>query len=61
MTETGVEYAVDLEERVEVAVTEFGMVISDEVCDHEEDLERKLEGRHRNGLGVERNASRPTK
>jgi hypothetical protein len=57
--ETGVKGAVDLEERVEVAVREFAVVISDVVCDHQEDLERELGGRHRNRTGVERNASRP--
>jgi hypothetical protein len=49
--ETSVDNAVDLEERVEVAVTEFAVVISDVmslVCDHQEELERELRGQYRN-------------
>jgi hypothetical protein len=52
--ETAVEGAVDLEERVEAAVMEFAVVISDAAGDHQEELERELGGRHRNALGVER-------
>jgi hypothetical protein len=44
-----VECAIDLEERVEVTVTELGVVISDVVYNHQEELERELAGRHRNG------------
>jgi hypothetical protein len=55
--ETAVECAVDLEERVEVAVTELAVVISDVVCDHQEELERELGGRHRHRIGVQRNAN----
>jgi hypothetical protein len=53
--ETGVEYAVDLEDRVEVAVTEFAVGISDVVCDYEEEIEREFwgRGRHCDGIGVE--------
>jgi hypothetical protein len=61
--ETGAKCTVDLEERVEVAVTESTAVISDVVCDHEEELERELGGRHRNRdrLEVERNGSLESK
>jgi hypothetical protein len=45
--ETVIKCAVDLEERVEVAVTELATVISDVVCDHQEEFERKLGARHR--------------
>jgi hypothetical protein len=58
---TVVDCAVDLEERVEVAVTEFATVICDVECDHHEELKRERGGRHRNRIGVERNASRSTK
>jgi hypothetical protein len=40
-----------LEERVEVAATEFAVVISDVVCDHQEELERELGRRHRDRIG----------
>jgi hypothetical protein len=59
--ETGVECAVDPEERVEVVVTEFAAGISDVVCDNHEELKWELGGRHRDRIGVERNASRSTK
>jgi hypothetical protein len=36
--ETGRVCAVDLEERIKVAVTEFATVISDVVCDRQEEL-----------------------
>jgi hypothetical protein len=45
--ETCVECAVDLEERVEVIVTETAVGFSTAVRDHEEELERELGGRHR--------------
>jgi hypothetical protein len=38
--ETCAEWAVDLEERVEVVVTEFAVIIFDVACHYEEDLER---------------------
>jgi hypothetical protein len=52
--ETDVECAVELLERVEVAVTEFACVISDIVCDHEQELEREHGGRHGDRLGAKR-------
>jgi hypothetical protein len=55
--EIGVECAVDLEERVEVGVTELAMLISHVVSDHPKDLERELRERHRNRMVAERNAS----
>jgi hypothetical protein len=42
--ERDVESAVDLEERVEVAVRDFAVVISDVVCDHQEEFERGVRG-----------------
>jgi hypothetical protein len=59
--DTFVECAVDLEERVEVTVTKLAVVIPDDVCDHQEEFERKSGRRHRNRIGVERNVSRSTK
>jgi hypothetical protein len=56
--EIGVERAVDLVERVEVAVAEFTVIISDVTCDHQEELERKHGGWHHNRIGVVRNAWR---
>jgi hypothetical protein len=52
-----VECAIDLEERVEVAVTETAVVISEVFYDLEEGLGRKTRGReirvrHRGGVGV---------
>jgi hypothetical protein len=40
--ETGVEYAVDIEERVEVGETEIAVIIGEETCDHEEDFQREF-------------------
>jgi hypothetical protein len=40
VVETCAECAVNLEERVEVIVTEFAVIISDVACDYEEELER---------------------
>jgi hypothetical protein len=42
VVEAGVECAVDLEECVEIAVTELAANISHAVCDHEQELERDL-------------------
>jgi hypothetical protein len=58
--ETDVQCAVDLEERVEVAVTEFAVAICDVACDHQEELKREFGGQHRIRIGVERNARRST-
>jgi hypothetical protein len=44
---------VDLDERVEVAVTDLAVVISNAVCGHEEELERELRGRHCEGIRAE--------
>jgi hypothetical protein len=41
---------VRLEERVEVIVTETAVGFSTAVCDHEEELERELGGRHRDRI-----------
>jgi hypothetical protein len=47
-----VEYGVDLEERVEVVVTEAAVVLFEMVCDRAEGVEREIRRRHRGGVGV---------
>jgi hypothetical protein len=52
--DTGIACTIDLEERVEFAVMEFAVAISEVVCDHQEELEQELGRRHRNRIGVEK-------
>jgi uncharacterized protein YciU (UPF0263 family) len=61
--DTGVEFAVDWEERVDVAVDwEERVEVAATECDQQEELEHVLEfgRRHRDRIEVERNANRST-
>jgi hypothetical protein len=42
--DTGVERAVDLEERVEVGQTQLSFIVGEETCNHEEVFKGKLGG-----------------